>query len=260
MKEYPPFSTLSSGIHAVRDAVKPYLTESHAFSVTAAFVGRSYLSFRLEKVDGGYMTEINGVEIKMADSLHFSEFLTEKPLQGYIRDRDIEEGDVVIDAGAFPGEFTIYAAKKGAKVIALEPDHENAEELRKNIELNGLDNVEIIEKGLWSGKGQKNVKRDDEFGLGSELSENGDIEAEVTSLDSICDSADFIKMDIEGAEIEALQGAEKLIENSRPYLAVATYHVRNGEKTCHRVEELLSDRGYEAETGYRKHLTTYGRP
>lgn len=250
---------------SVKDSIKDRLVESDTFGYIAVFVGENVLSVFLESTDEGYRKEFRGEEIKMCRSIHFSEFLTEKPLAGYLKEADIGEDDTVVDAGAFPGEFSIYVARKGAEVIALEPDPVNAEELRENIKLNGLeDRVTVLEKGLWDESDEKTLERDEEFGLGSEIKEGAEITIDLEKLDSIVKDhgePDFVKMDIEGAEVEALKGAEKVLKEQRPDFAIATYHVdEEGNKTCHRVEEILEKKGYDAETGYGRHLTTYGKP
>lgn len=247
----------------IKDKGKKFLVESKAFSVTAECVGNNLLQIFLTSTEDGYIRAVNGTEIEMARSIHFSEFLTEKPVTGYLKERDIRQGDVVVDAGAYPGEFSIYAAKNGAKVVAIEPDPHNIEELRENIELNDLgDKVDIVEKGLWYQKEQKKMERDTEFGLGSEINERGELTVELDTLDNIVSdygSVDFVKMDIEGAEVKALEGSKNTMKDFGPDFAIATYHTdEEGRKTCFRIEEILEENGYSTETGYKRHLTTYG--
>jgi hypothetical protein len=59
---------------------------------------------------------------------------------------------------------------------------------------------------------------------------------------------DFIKMDIEGAEIEALDGCVETIENLKPNFAIASYHIVNGEATYIKVEEFFKKRNYPYKT------------
>lgn len=70
---------------------------------------------------------------------------------------------------------------------------------------------------------------------------------------------DMIKMDIEGAEIEALQGADDTIKQFSPVFAIASYHKRDKKRTFHKVEESLIKQGYEAYTFFPPHLTTCGK-
>ena len=59
---------------------------------------------------------------------------------------------------------------------------------------------------------------------------------------------DFIKMDIEGAEIEALDGAVEVIKQFSPKFAIATYHIVNGEPTYIKVEEFFKKLNYPYKT------------
>ena len=70
---------------------------------------------------------------------------------------------------------------------------------------------------------------------------------------------DVIKMDIEGAEIEAIQGAEETLKRNYAYVAIASYHIVNGKTTSIFLENYLSKIGYKAKSDFPKHLTTYGK-
>ena len=70
---------------------------------------------------------------------------------------------------------------------------------------------------------------------------------------------DFVKMDVEGSELEALQGCVGAIEShSEIEFAVASYHVIGGQATAPSVEAFFRSHGLETFTGYPKHLTTFG--
>ena len=194
----------------------------------------------------------------------------QRSMPGYLAKYNIKEGDIVIDCGAYIGEFTLYAAKaawKAGKVIAFEPDHGFFKELEKNIALNDLHNVILVEKGVWSKEDRL------KFSSGSQSSNlfAGNLEYNTTSYDVLVTSldselkkrgiakVDFIKMDVEGSEIEAVKGARAILERCGPQLAIASYHALNGQKTHIELEKILKNFGYDAETGYPAHLTTYGK-
>jgi FkbM family methyltransferase len=189
------------------------------------------------------------------------------PIKGYLRKRTIRPGDVVVDGGAYVGEFTVFAAKlcgKDGLVIAFEPDEENYQRLLANIELNGLKNVKVVKKGLWSSDGR--MLFDATGNVGAAIIQNKEdaagtaIRIEVVSLDEELarlgvDHVDFLKMDIEGAEIEAVRGARRALEGN-VMVAIASYHIVDGQQTCIALEDILRQWGYRCETGF-VHLTTY---
>jgi len=143
---------------------------------------------------------------------------------------DVEEGDVVLDCGANSsnGELNaLYFSKKvgkNGKVYAFEPIPRIYEELLEDIKNYG--NIIAIKMGL-SNKKQKTYFQD--LGIGSKISENGNIEVELTTIDDFVrenniPKVDFMKMDIEGAELDALKGAINTIKTFKPKLAICVYH------------------------------------
>jgi hypothetical protein len=71
---------------------------------------------------------------------------------------------------------------------------------------------------------------------------------------------DFVKMDIEGAEIEAIEGAGSVLSTLKPKFAIASYHRRNGRPTAETLERLFREVGYSSITGFPEHMTTYASP
>jgi FkbM family methyltransferase len=189
-------------------------------------------------------------------------------LSGYLARYRPQKGDVVIDCGAGRGEFAIYAAKlvgNQGKVIAFEPDKVNYQKLLENIKLNELSNVVTLTSGVWSKDAK--LKFCDQHSDYSSFMENS-VSGSATEVDVInlsnemkrrgIGKVNFIKMDIEGAEIEAIKGCKQILMDNNVHLAIATYHIVDGQKTCHKIEEILRQYGYKAETAYPEHLTTYG--
>lgn len=190
-----------------------------------------------------------------------------KENDGYLKHYDLKPGDTVIDAGGYEGTFSIYAAKTvgpTGRVIVFEPDTGNCEKLRQNVMLNGLENITIINKALWSK--DKKLKFNNKHTAGASFFFNASQytqEIDAVSLDSELERlgishVDFIKMDVEGAEINAIQGAKKTLELNNVNLAIATYHIVNGEETSTSVEEILDNFGYQSSTEHPEHKTTYG--
>jgi FkbM family methyltransferase len=222
-------------------------------------------------------TIYRGVKIRFllysikGDGFHSSKYLNEnlstlhREIKGYLALRDVKEGDLILDCGAYNGAFSVYACKKaGPKglVVCFEPDKRNAEILRKNLKANNCKNFKIIEKGLWNKPTELKFKSG---GVGAMISKEGDVTINVTSLDYELNKlkipfskVNFVKMDIEGAEIEALDGMKKLLnQKKKPYVAIASYHIVNGEKTYKEVEKKLKKFKYKKiKSVFPGHLTT----
>lgn len=196
----------------------------------------------------------------MADEL-------KRSLKGYLAKYSLKKGDVVIDGGAYIGEFTLYAAKAvgiAGKVIAFEPDEKMYKKLLANIELNALGNVVAINKGLWSSDGKLKFMGDSVKGYTFMMDSDAKdvVEVPVVSLDNELarmgiKKVDFIKADVEGAELEVIKGALDILKGQRVNLAIASYHMLDGKKTFDRIEDALRPIGYNVDTDHPGHLTTY---
>ncbi len=140
-------------------------------------------------------------------------------------------GDYVIDVGACEGFFIKYALQLGAKkVMALEPLAEIAKGLHLTYK-SEVDNesVEIINKGLSDQEQIIQFDHGNEFLSEAKMNPNGDEKCKVIPLDKVMEKkiipkVDFIKMDIEGAEILAIKGSQNTIEQFKPKISVAVYH------------------------------------
>jgi len=147
-----------------------------------------------------------------------------------------QPGDIVIDGGACWGEATLFFADKvteSGKVFAFEFIPGNIELLNKNIELNPQlkKRIEILKNPLWCESNVKMYFQDRGPASRVSLGDFNESENETYSLtiDDLCEQkklekVDFIKMDIEGAEQNAIKGAEKTIKKFKPKLAISIYH------------------------------------
>jgi FkbM family methyltransferase len=141
------------------------------------------------------------------------------------------EDEIFVDAGCFDGQtsldFVEWSNGKYKSVYCFEPDADNQRKIydkTKNIDIH---NFNVVKKGLWdkktylsfisNGSGMSKIVEDDRNGLDKVC---------VTSLDEELKDIQvtFIKMDIEGSELKALQGARHIIERCRPKLAICVYH------------------------------------
>lgn len=142
----------------------------------------------------------------------------------------LAEGEVFIDCGAYDGDtinkfVESINQQKGSsysRIIAFEPDEMNWHILEQTIKIHK--NCEIIKKGIWERP--DTLYFNSGLESSSNLSKNGDIQIPVDSIDHILsgDKATFIKMDIEGSELQALKGAKNTITKYKPKLAICIYH------------------------------------
>jgi FkbM family methyltransferase len=153
----------------------------------------------------------------------------------------VQAGDVVFDCGAHIGVFSRVAIAAGAKlVVAVEPSPVNLECLRRNMAPEiAAGRVVVVAEGVWDKEGTLPFHMDPANSAGNSLlvGEKGakprpvTIEVPLTTIDKLAarlklDRVDFIKMDIEGAETNALRGARSTIRAYHPRMAICTYHTR----------------------------------
>jgi FkbM family methyltransferase len=124
----------------------------------------------------------------------------------------LPRGARVIDAGAFVGLFSLKASSYAARVVSLEPSNSNYRLLVGNLERNSVSNVMPIKVALSSRKGLTHFL---DAGTSSSLTSEGragSYEVETTSISDLIDeigSVDLMKVDIEGAEFEAILATDK---------------------------------------------------
>ncbi len=146
------------------------------------------------------------------------------------------EREVFIDGGGYIGDtyedFCKWSKGIFGKYVFFEPSIRNCDLFRSQI---SDERIIIENKGLWKEK--RYLYFSGGISQGERVEENVDEgfteQVEVVSIDQIdeCKEATFIKMDIEGAELEALRGAIDTIERNRPRLAICIYH-SNEDMLC----------------------------
>ncbi len=150
-----------------------------------------------------------------------------------------KQGDIVIDAGACWGDSSLYFAtkvKETGMVYSFEFIPENIKIYNKNLALNKeiASHIKLIPNPLWDADDLQIYFTDK--GPSSLVSfnetENYTGTAKTITIDAWAQQhhvqkIDFIKMDIEGAELKALQGAQNTIKTHKPTLAIAIYHSMN---------------------------------
>jgi len=146
--------------------------------------------------------------------------------------RWIRPGATVLDVGAHVGYYTLLSARlagPGGRVIAFEPNPRNWDFLRRHVAINGLDTVEVEQAAASSAAGTARF----DFGTGSgtgRLADGGALEVRTVRLDDFCRERSLrptaIKIDVEGAELEVLRGAEEMVRTARPVIFRSTHGAR----------------------------------
>lgn len=134
--------------------------------------------------------------------------------------------EVYIDAGCYSSgtikNFAAYCGGNYEAIYGFEPDPASYERVLEELGGTGLANVAISQKGVWSSSGQLSFH--DGLGGSAAIDDAGRLTIDTVALDEMNITPTFIKMDVEGAELEALRGAEKTLRTHRPRLAICIYH------------------------------------
>lgn len=176
-------------------------------------------------------------------------------------------GDIVFDVGAHVGEetflFSNMVGNKG-KVVAIEPNPIVYDKLmQQNTDLH---NILIIGYGISNECGHKKFytrKTSSSSGF-VDLDDSPQIETEsmlpTLTLDALCellnvDKIDFLKADIEGSEIEMLEGGRNIFKNCIKNVVIACEHKRKGNLTVDRINDLLNEYNFDTDI---KDTNVYG--
>lgn len=142
-------------------------------------------------------------------------------------------GWIALDVGAYKGETALWLAHElgsGGRVVAFEPAASNRTVLQANIARNAspaMASIEVVPAAAGARAGRMGFVSTAQGS--SQLSSAGDALVDVTTIDETVDRehldrVDFVKMDIEGGEVDALQGARRTLQMFAPALAICVYH------------------------------------
>jgi FkbM family methyltransferase len=136
------------------------------------------------------------------------------------------EDEVYVDGGAYEGDtinfFIDRMNGRYSRVIGFEPDPSTFAKLQANFA--DEPRVEAVNRGLYDHSGT--LRFNDAGSRGSLIVDDGGVQVPITSLDEILqgDRVTYIKMNIEGAELKALEGARESLIRWKPKLAISGYH------------------------------------
>lgn len=149
------------------------------------------------------------------------------------------------DVGAHCGFFTVIAASRGARVHAFEPMPENRHRLERAIAANALERVTVHPYAIGLASGQAILRASDSTSEWSLLGEGEGVTVGVRTLDEMLDvlgPPHVVKIDVEGAEVDVLRGAKRLLTDPAPTLLVEFTSPRHVDEA----RELVPDYSFSA--------------
>ncbi len=162
--------------------------------------------------------------------------------------------EVFVDCGAFTGDSIqeLLTIDNPKKIYAFEPDEQNFTELKEKYAKD--ERITCLKKGAYSQQGVLPFAGNNADA--SKITDSGKFKIEVDSIDNVVqdDPVSFIKMDIEGAELEALKGASNTICKNHPKLAISAYHKFEDLQTLPQFIHSLNDH-YQFYLRRHSHLT-----
>lgn len=167
----------------------------------------------------------------------------------------MNRGGVMLDVGANIGIVSCWLAQFADTVFAFEPDKQNTEMLNSNVELNGVANVTLVQSAVGAYDGEADFYQRNSFG------HHSTVEGHITkivearrvpllALDTFCaennvDHVAFLKIDVEGTEIDVLRGCETYLRERRVDMVLFEHAPILLERQKHtEVFDFLTDQGY----------------
>jgi FkbM family methyltransferase len=200
-----------------------------------------------------YQTNYKGIKFTTKDPLYVYGYEYGVYERFYI----VKPGDVVLDAGANTGYVSLLYSKRvgeRGKVFAFEPDAINIRQIKENIALNG-GNIVIEDLLLWNENTFVEFYESGTVGSSALWIPAGatTVKKQAVTIDNWVkhnniEKLDFVKMNIEGAEIEALEGCIETIKRLQPNFAIYSNHLVNGELTFIKLETFFKKIGYPYRT------------
>jgi FkbM family methyltransferase len=176
----------------------------------------------------------------------------------------LKQGMTFLDIGPNVGYFTLLAAKcvgPSGKVVALEPDPGVLAVLQRNIEINGAGNVQVVHGAAseFCGRAKLGRARSSSYSTGLYCADAVDwIDVPRYSLDGLISelgigAVDLVKLDVEGAELEAIEGMSEILKANRARVIVEL-HDRPGQTETQAVMQKLECAGYMVRPISRNHI------
>jgi FkbM family methyltransferase len=198
---------------------REYLLFLKQFLTDSAFRHKHLEMRRLSKMPRYHhtTTDLVGKPLEIVDNTSFFAIYEEIFEKEIYRFASQSQTPRIIDGGANIGLASIYFKLlfPQATVIAFEPDHDVCAVLKRNLKSFGFDDVEVREEALWSEETDLSFVAEgaDSGRLDDEPTSSSTVVKAVRARDLLTDQVDFLKLDIEGAEIEVLEDCSDVLGN-----------------------------------------------
>jgi len=185
----------------------------------------------------GYLAEIRRINLKETE--HLYEYFRNRQLdrsRQYLEFINKKKIHTIIEGGVFDGSNTVEFIKflpSDGFIYGFDPLYPSLENENKNF-LNKFSNVRIYPEALWSRRETLNFCENKDNKEGSKIVDSPETQTDFKHIPAVSidefvseeriDKIDFIKLDVEGAELDILKGAENTLKTSRPQLAISIYH------------------------------------
>lgn len=251
-------------------ATSPYLTLSEKASILFSrhALAEDVLQKKVQKREKDFLLEIGQFNVSIPivsdevqankDRQFLAQVARETFLEPVIFDEKVKvkRGDIVLDLGGNIGTTALYFSSlvgDEGKVFAFEPGVEDI--LQNNVTINNAKNVEVVAKAVGKELAELELFMGDNFldsSMVNKLSTHVNTKkVDVVTLDSFVEEKglkklDFIKVDIEGAEEDAIRGSIETIKKFKPKWSISSYHTDfEGDPQHPKLLKLLKELGYE---------------
>lgn len=205
--------------------------------------------------DGGkYRIQGRWMYVDDRDSMQLTKYGIYSPEQTSFVKGLVKSDHVCLDIGANIGYFTLVMAKQAKQVHAFEPEPRNFDILQKNMALNNVQNATLYNSAVSSEASGRatlhlcGMNRGMHRLYQSHWCNEGTVKVQTIRIDDYISQADFVKMDIEGAELGALRGMKKMLERGTTLLmefhppSIVEYGADPGD-----VYDFMKSLGYSVE-------------
>jgi FkbM family methyltransferase len=197
-------------------------------------------------------THLLGWDIEYVDAPSISSMIRYQVVYG-VNDFLCDKPDpFILDCGANVGISTLRFKQlfPEARIIAFEPDPQICEALRRNVASNNLSDVEVVEAAVWTANTNLPFLREGADGghlleaeAATQVGEIQHVRA-VDLAEYLSQPVDFLKIDIEGAELEVLRGCADALQNVEKMIVEVHYHV-DRPQTLASILEILGNAGFQ---------------